>query len=50
MYDWENPDKLMKGREIDLGKSLPKDSMCLKMIAEQLTLMEYSVYSVIRRK
>ena len=50
MYEWDNPGKLMMGREIDLGKSLPKESTCLKMIAEQLTLMEYSVYSVIRRK
>lgn len=47
MYDWENPDKLMKGREVDLGKSLP--SLGLKMIAEQLTLMEFSVYAVIQR-
>ena len=50
MYDWENPDKLMNGREIDLGKSLPKDSLSLKMIAEQLTLMEFSVYAVIQRR
>jgi hypothetical protein len=50
MYDWENPDKLMMGREIDLGRPLPKDSLCLKMIAEQLTLMEFSVYAVIERK
>lgn len=50
MYDWENPDKLMRGREIDLSKSLPKESLCLRMIAEQLTLMEFSVYAVIQRK
>lgn len=48
MYDWENPDKLMKGREVNLSKNL--GSMCLKMIAEQLTMMEFSVYAVIQRK
>jgi len=40
----------MMGREIDLGKSLPKESTVLKMIAEQLTLMEFAVYAVIQRK
>ena len=49
MYDWEHPDKLMKGREIDLSRSLPRESF-LKMMAEQLTLMEFSVYAVIQRK
>ena len=49
MFDWENPDKLMRGREIDLSKSLPRESY-LKMMAEQLTLMEFSVYASIQRK
>ena len=47
--NWEHPDKLMKGREIDLSRSLPRESF-LKMMAEQLTLMEFSVYAVIQRK
>lgn len=50
MYDWEHPDKLMKGKEIDLSRSLPRESFCMKMIAEQLTLMEFSVYAAIQRK
>ena len=48
MFDWENPDKLMKGREIDLSKNIP--SQGIRMIAEQLTLMEFSVYAAIQRR
>ncbi len=48
MFAWDNPDKLMKGKEIDLSKNLP--SQCMKMIAEQLTLMEFCVYSAIQRR
>lgn len=50
MYDWEHPDKLMAGRQIDLGKSHPKDSMFLKVMSEQLTLMEFAVYAAVKRR
>ena len=50
MYDWEHPDKLMAGEQIDLGRSHPKDSMFLKVIAEQLTLMEFAVYAAVQRR
>ena len=50
MYDWEHPDKLMAGKQIDLGKSHPKDSMFFKIMAEQLTLMEFAVYASVQRR
>ena len=50
MYDWEHPDKLMAGKQIDLGRSHPKDTMFLKVMAEQLTLMEFAVYAAVQRR
>lgn len=50
MYDWEHPDKLMAGKQIDLGKNHPKDTMFHKVMAEQLTLMEFAVYSAVQRR
>ena len=50
MYDWEHPDKLMAGKKIDLGKNHPKDTMFHKVMAEQLTLMEFAVYSAVQRR
>jgi len=40
----------MMGREIDLSTRISKDSPFLKTLAEQLTLMEFSIYSVIQRR
>ena len=40
----------MVGRRIDLSKSIPKDSPFLKTLAEQLTLMEFSIYAAIQRR
>lgn len=40
----------MVGRRIDLSKSVPKDSPFLKTLAEQLTLMEFSIYAAIQRR
>ena len=48
MYDWDHPDKLMPDKTIDLSKI--KDSQFLKVIAEQLTLMEFAVYAAIQRR
>ena len=50
LYDWEHKDKLLIGQEIDLSKSLPKDSPFLKTLAEQLTLMEFAVYAAVQRR
>ena len=50
LFDWEDRDKLMVGRRIDLSKSIPKDSPFLKTLAEQLTLMEFSIYAAIQRR
>ena len=50
LFDWEDRDKLMVGRRIDLSKSFPKDSPFLKTLAEQLTLMEFSIYATIQRR
>lgn len=47
LYDWEDPDKLMVGREIDLSKS--RDSSFLKSLAEQLTIMEFAVFAAVQR-
>ena len=50
-YDWEHPDKLMVGKEIiDLGRSHPKDTVFHKVVAEQLTLMEFAVYAAVQRR
>ena len=40
----------MVGRRLDLSKSIPKDSPFLKTLAEQLTLMEFSIYAAIQRR
>ncbi len=48
MYDWDHPDKLIPEKSIDLSKI--KESHFLRIIAEQLTLMEYSVYAAIQRR
>lgn len=50
MYDWEDRDKLMVGREIDLSTRISKDSPFLRTLAEQLTLMEFSIYAAIQRR
>lgn len=49
-FDWEKPSKLIGGRDIDLGKSSNlKETNYLKSFAEQLTLMEFACYNVVRR-
>ena len=39
-------------RDIDLSKAFPKDSKenMLKVIAEQMTLMEFAVYRAVKRR
>ena len=52
-FTWNTPQKqLVVSRDIDLGRSISKDSKdnMLKVIAEQMTLMEFAVYKAVKRR
>lgn len=50
LHDWDHPEKLIVGKELDLSRSHPKDSPFIRHLAEQLTLMEFAVYAAVQRR
>ena len=49
-FEWNHPEKLKVGCGFDLSRPVSKESSFLKMVAEQLTLMEFAVYAVVQRR
>ena len=47
-FEWGDPEKLLSAHRMDLSQSM--DSSHLKVFAEQLSLMEFSVYAAIQRR